>query len=150
MVRSRLKYIAFFSRFWTKITIDYRPKKGGNAQYYRRVLAKKIDFRGFLCRVLSIIQLVFKITLDYQSKNSKKCSSDTLVQNHSWLSVKTVERREGGREGLEILWHLLGSKSRLILGQKTRKMLVVDFRGREGLYISGGRVSWSIYDTFWD
>ena len=92
-----------------------------NARYYRRVLRKKIDFRFFVCGVLSICD-------------------NFWVQNHTWLStwlsVKKVEkmfgewRRNKRGLGLEHLWHFLGSKSRLIIGQKSR-------RGREG-----GRVLW--------
>ena len=99
---------------------------------------KKINFRGFGCGVLSICDTFWgQNQLIIGKKSRNKCSRREggvifWVQIHSSLSVKNVEEREG----LEYLWHLLGSKSQLIIGKKNAKKFMV-----------GGILS--ISDIFW-
>ena len=71
-------------------------KSGENTRYYTCVLRKKIDFCGFGCGIL--------------------CICDTFwIQNHTRYHSKELNNARWG--GLEQLWHLLNSTSRLIVGQ---------------------------------
>ena len=113
-----LHFWPFWKKMGSKSHLIIGQKSGENARYYRCVLRKKIDFWGFGCGIL--------------------CICDTFwIQNHTRYHSKELKsaRWGGWMGGLEQLWHLLSSKSRLIVGQKSWR--------------EGGRVL-SICGTFWD